>query len=158
MQKRRCFFAARGGIWRFGLFSRWLSERQIMNEHPCARAPPQPLHFLPAPCRPRRTFPRPPPPPAPPDSTPDVNRWALADATDTTWHVDRPRDPRHYELCLPYRIDSASFRENKLECLMSLRGFKNSVNVFLPYFNFIQRKQLNDFNRFFNPSIIDLIF
>lgn len=52
VQKRRCFFAARGGIWRFRLFSRWLSERQIMNEHPCARAPPQPLHFLSTPCRP----------------------------------------------------------------------------------------------------------
>ena len=66
-------------------------ERQIMNEHPCARAPPQPLHFLPTLCRPRRTFPRPPPPaPSPPDSTPDVNRWALADATDTTWHVLGP--------------------------------------------------------------------
>lgn len=74
-QKRRRFFAAArateyGG---FGLFSRWLSERQIMNEHPRARAPPQPLHFLPTPCRPRRTFPRPPPllpPPSPPPLPP----------------------------------------------------------------------------------------
>lgn len=66
VQKRRCFFAARGGIWRFGLFSRWLSERQIMNEHPCARAPPQPLHFLSTPCRPAPHVPTTTTPPSPP--------------------------------------------------------------------------------------------
>lgn len=78
----RVFFsAARRNMAVRGLFSRWLSERQIMNEHPRARALPQPL--LPTPSR--AAFPRPPP------IHPGVNRWALARMPPTpTPNLARP--------------------------------------------------------------------
>jgi len=73
-----------------------------------------------------------------PDLTPDVNRWALADATDTTWHVlghvDRPRhprDPRHYSLCLSnrYRIVSKTRMPN-LSTDLKTRGITFFYRVF----------------------------
>lgn len=135
MQKRRCFFAASGGIWRFELFSRWLSERQIMNEHPCARAPPHRYtSYLPRAARVARSHDRHPPRIPPPMSTGGRLRMPPTQP-GTSWDTSIVLvilvilDITRYA----YPIESISHRFEKTRMPNPFRGFeKSGSNTSLP--------------------------